>query len=202
MVEIQAQTRPQWLSLGQASQFLHVNEATLRHWADNGVLRVYRTPGGHRRFLHEDVLNLTSQSGQTSTLESKDKLADSALRRIRKKLGNEDVTRQSWYQSVEGEGRDRMRLFGRHLLSVLLQESAPRRRRQEALAESLILGREYGSEMADRGVTLKNTVEALIFFRNIVIETVSTRDKSRVLVLADQVLLGVVESHGKRTVNL
>ncbi|MEE2881516.1 MAG: helix-turn-helix domain-containing protein [Chloroflexota bacterium] len=202
MVEIQAQTRPQWLSLGQASQFLHVNEATLRHWADNGVLRVYRTPGGHRRFLHEDVLNLTSQSGQTSTLESKDKLADSALRRIRKKLGNEDVTRQSWYQSVEGEGRDRMRLFGRHLLSVLLQESAPRRRRQEALAESLILGREYGSEMTDRGVTLKNTVEALIFFRNIVIETVSTRDKSRVLVLADQVLLGVVESHGKRTVNL
>ena len=202
MVEIQAQTRPQWLSLGQASQFLHVNEATLRHWADNGVLRVYRTPGGHRRFLHEDVLNLTRQSGQTSTLESKDKLADSALRRIRKKLGNEDVTRQSWYQSVEGEGRDRMRLFGRHLLSVLLQESAPRRRRQEALAESLILGREYGSEMTDRGVTLKNTVEALIFFRNIVIETVSTRDKSRVLVLADQVLLGVVESHGKRTVNL
>lgn len=202
MVEIQAQTRPQWLSLGQASQFLHVNEATLRHWADNGVLRVYRTPGGHRRFLHEDVLNLTSQSGQTSTLESKDKLADSALRRIRKKLGNEDVTRQSWYQSVEGEGRDRMRLFGRHLLSVLLQESAPRRRRQEALAESLILGREYGSEMADRGVTLKNTVEALIFFRNIVMETVSTRDKTRVLVLADQVLLGIVESHGKRTVNL
>ena len=202
MVEIQALTKPQWLSLGQASQFLHVNEATLRHWADNGVLRVYRPPGGHRRFLHEDVLNLTSQSGQTSTLESKDKLADSALRRIRKKLGNEDVTRQSWYQSVEGEGRDRMRLFGRHLLSVLLQESAPRRRRQEALAESLILGREYGSEMADRGVTLKNTVEALIFFRNIVIETVSTRDKSSVLVLADQVLLGIVESHGKRTVNL
>ena len=202
MVEIQAQTRPQWLSLGQASHFLHVNEATLRQWADNGVLRVYRTPGGHRRFLHEDVLNLTNQSGQTSTLESKDKLESSALRRIRKKLGNEDVTRQSWYQSVEEDGRDRLRLFGRHLLSVLLQESTPRRRRQEALAESLILGREYESEMAGRGVTLKDTVEALIFFRNIVIDTVSTRDKSRVLELADQVLLGIVESHVKRTVNL
>lgn len=201
MVEIQAQTRPQWLSLGQASHFLHVNEATLRQWADNGVLRVYRTPGGHRRFLHEDVLNLTNQSGQTSTLESKDKLESSALRRIRKKLGNEDVTRQSWYQSVEEDGRDRLRLFGRHLLSVLLQESTPRRRRQEALAESLILGREYESEMAGRGVTLKDTVEALIFFRNIVIDTVSTRDKSRVLELADQVLLGIVESHVKRTVN-
>jgi hypothetical protein len=146
------------------------------------------------------VLNLTNQSGQTSTLGSKDKLEGSALRRIRKKLGNKDVTRQPWYQSVKEEGRDRMRLFGRHLLSVLLQESTPRRRRQEALAESLILGREYGSEMADRRVTLKDTVEALIFFRNIVIDTVSTRDKSRVLELADQVLLGIVESHGKRTV--
>ena len=103
MVEIQAETRPQWLSLGQASQFLQVNEATLRQWADNGVLRVYRTPGGHRRFLHEDILNLTNRNGNTSTLESKDKLEGSALRRIRKKLGNEDVTRQSWYQSVEEE---------------------------------------------------------------------------------------------------
>ena len=202
MVEIQAETRPQWLSLGQASQFLQVNEATLRQWADNGVLRVYRTPGGHRRFLHEDILNLTNRTGNTSTLESKDKLEGSALRRIRKKLGNEDVTRQSWYQSVEEEGRDRMRLFGRHLLSVLLQESTPRRRRQEASAEALILGREYGSEMADRGVTLKDTVEALIFFRTIVIDTVGTRDKNRVLELADHVLLGIVESHGKRTVNV
>ena len=202
MVEIQAETRPQWLSLGQASQFLQVNEATLRQWADNGVLRVYRTPGGHRRFLHEDILNLTNRTSNTSTLESKEKLEGSALRRIRKKLGNEDVTRQSWYQSVEEEGRDRMRLFGRHLLSVLLQESTPRRRRQEASAEALILGREYGSEMADRGVTLKDTVEALIFFRTIVIDTVGTRDKNRVLELADQVLLGIVESHGKRTVNV
>ena len=202
MVEIQAETRPQWLSLGQASQFLQVNEATLRQWADNGVLRVYRTPGGHRRFLHEDILNLTNRTSNTSTLESKDKLEGSALRRIRKKLGNEDVTRQSWYQSVEEEGRDRMRLFGRHLLSVLLQESTPRRRRQEASAEALILGREYGSEMADRGVTLKDTVEALIFFRTIVIDTVGTRDKNRVLELADQVLLGIVESHGQRTVNV
>ena len=181
---------------------LHVNEATLRQWADNGILRVYRTPGGHRRFLHEDILNLTNQTGTTTTLESKDKLEGSALRRIRKKLGNEDVTRQSWYQSVEEEGRDRMRLFGRHLLSVLLQESTPRRRRQEASAEALILGREYGSEMADREVTLKDTVEALIFFRTIVIDTVGTRDKNRVLELADQVLLGIVESHGKRTINI
>jgi hypothetical protein len=56
--------------------------------------------------------------------------------------------------------------------------------------------------MADRGVTLKDTVEALIFFRTIVIDTVGTRDKNRVLELADQVLLGIVESHGKRTVNV
>ena len=102
----------------------------------------------------------------------------------------------------EEEGRDRMRLFGRHLLSVLLPESTPRRRRQEASAEALILGREYGSEMADREVTLKDTVEALIFFRTIVIDTVGTRDKNRVLELADQVLLGIVESHGKRTINI
>jgi excisionase family DNA binding protein len=195
MVELKTDNPSHWLSLGEASRLLQVNEATLRQWADNGNVRVYRTPGGHRRFWHDDVLELTAQNAS----DSRERVEGSALRRIRRRLSHEDVTSQSWYQSVEEEGRDRMRLFGRRLLSLLLQESPPRRRRQEALEESLMLGHEYGTEMADRGVGLKDTIEALIFFRTIVMDTANARSRGQILVLADRVLLGVVEAHNRRS---
>ena len=104
----------------------------------------------------------------------------------------------AWYQSFEDEGRDRMRLFGRRLLSLLVQENPVGRRRQQAVDESLMLGREYGTEMADRSVSLRDTVEAFVFFRNMVLESADHGAWTRILELADQVLLGVVESYQKR----
>lgn len=198
MVDLQSSDQTHWLSLGEACRLLQVNKATLRQWADQGYLRVYRTPGGHRRFWRDDVLGLTSQMSPSHDSETREKLEGSALRRIRRRLSHEDVARQSWYQSVEEEGRGRMRLFGRRLLSLLLQEAPLRRRRQDALDESLMLGHEYGAEMADRGVSLKDTIEAFVFFRTIVLDSTNSRSWGQILELADRVLLGVVESYQKR----
>jgi excisionase family DNA binding protein len=198
VVDLRSADKTSWLSLGEACRLLQVNEVTLRQWADQGYLRVYRTPGGHRRFWRDDVLGLTGQAPAAHDSETREKLEGSALRRIRRRLSHEDVTRQPWYQGVEEEGRGRMRLFGRRLLSLLLQEAPLRRRRQDALDESLMLGHEYGTEMADRGVSLKDTVEAFVFFRTIVLDSTNSRSWSQILELADRVLLGVVESYQKR----
>ena len=197
VVDLQTDDKTRWLSLGAACRLLQVNEATLRQWADNGHLRVYRTPGGHRRFWHDDLLGLTGQTTSPNGPEPRDRVEGSALRRIRRRLTHEDVARQSWYQSVEDEGRDRMRLFGRRLLSLLVQETPLRRRRQESLAESLMLGHEYGAEMADRGVTLTDTVEAFIFFRSMVLDSANRNSWGQILELADRVLVGAVEAYQK-----
>ena len=176
----------------------------MRHWADNGYLRVYRTPGGHRRFLTADVLALTNGANSNADADRADPtvradaMEGSALRRIRRRLSGEAVARQPWYQSVEEEGRVRMRLFGRRLLSLLVQDPAVRRRRQEALAESHMLGGEYGTEMADRGVSFKDTLEALVFFRSMVLESADPQAWPRILELADQVMVGLAESYQKR----
>ena len=202
MVDLQSSDQTHWLSLGEACRLLQVNEATLRQWADQGHLRIYRTPGGHRRFWRDDVLSLTSQVSPAQDSETREKLEGSALRRIRRRLSHEDVARQPRYQSVEEEGRGRMRLFGRRLLSLLLQEAPLRRRRQDALDESLMLGHEYGAEMADRGVSLKDTIEAFVFFRTIVLDSTNSRSWGQILELADRVLLGVVESYQKRMTHI
>ena len=92
-----------------------------------------------------------------------------------------------------------MRLFGRRLLSILAQQQPLlRQRRQGALEEAYLLGEQYGTEMADRGVTLKETVEAFIFFRNMVLDSATSDSWGRILELADRVLLGVTESYQNR----
>ena len=195
---IRATEKSQWLSLRDACRLLDVSNTTLRQWADNGYLRVYRTPGGHRRFLRDDVESFANSPGQAREQGRGDAIEGSALRKIRRNLNRNDVLQQPWYQSVEEGGKVRMRLFGRRLLSLLLQETGPRRRRQELLVEAHLLGREYGTEMSERGVTLKDTIEAFVFFRTMVLDSTNPSSWSRIIEAADRVLVGLADSYEER----
>ena len=200
MVEIQTNDsritqKSQWLSLRDACRLLDVSNTTLRQWADNGYLRVYRTPGGHRRFLRDDVESFTNAPEKVQEQGREDAIEGSALRKIRRSLGRNDVLQQPWYQSIEEEGKVRMRLFGRRLLSLLLQEEGSRRRRQELLEEAHLLGREYGTEMSERGVTLKDTIEAFVFFRTMVLDSTNPSSWGRIIEAADRVLVGMADSY-------
>ena len=195
---IRATEKSQWLSLRDACRLLDVSNTTLRQWADNGYLRVYRTPGGHRRFLRDDVESFANSPGQAREQGRGDAIEGSALRKIRRNLNRNDVLQQPWYQSVEEEGKVRMRLFGRRLLSLLLQETGPRRRRQELLVEAHLLGREYGTEMSERGVTLKDTIEAFVFFRTMVLDSTNPSSWSRIIEAADRVLVSLADSYEER----
>ena len=194
--------KSQWLSLRDACRLLDVSNTTLRQWADNGYLRVYRTPGGHRRFLRDDVDSFANAPERAQEQGKGDAIEGSALRKIRRSLSRNDVLQQPWYQSVEEEGKVRMRLFGRRLLSLLLQEAGPRRRRQELLEEARLLGREYGTEMSERGVTLKDTIEAFVFFRTMVLDSTNPGTWGRIIEAADKVLVGMAASYEDSTEKL
>ena len=184
-----------WLSLRDARSLLEVSDTTLRQWADSGHLRVYRTPGGHRRFLREDVESLTRAPRPAQESAGNDSREAPTLRRIRRRLTQDSVTQQPWFQAVEPEGHDRMRLFGRRLLSLLMQEPGSRRRRQELLAEARVLGQEYGTEMLERKASLTDTVEAFVFFRTMVLDSADTGSWSSILETSDRVLAGVCSSY-------
>ena len=54
-VSTNGENKARWMSLGAVSRMLGITGTTLRQWADQGRLPVHRTPGGHRRFMREDV---------------------------------------------------------------------------------------------------------------------------------------------------
>ena len=46
---------PRFLNVSEAAEFLGVSAASLRKWSDEGLVPVYRTPGGQRRFSANDL---------------------------------------------------------------------------------------------------------------------------------------------------
>jgi excisionase family DNA binding protein len=54
---------PEWLTLGQAARYLGVAQSTIRKWSDNGRVRVYKTPGRHRRYRRGDLDAFLERSG-------------------------------------------------------------------------------------------------------------------------------------------
>jgi excisionase family DNA binding protein len=43
------------LNVGRAAAYLGVSAASLRKWSNEGLVPVYRTPGGQRRFAVDDL---------------------------------------------------------------------------------------------------------------------------------------------------
>lgn len=47
-------------TVGEAARALDVAQATIRNWGRSGKLPMYRTLGGHRRILREDIERLAT----------------------------------------------------------------------------------------------------------------------------------------------
>ena len=194
-----------WLALGPASRLLGVDESTLRRWADAGQIRSFRTPGGHRRFAEADVQAILSGQAYKPRAD-RDDLGTLAVARIRRQLQRGPVHEASWHAGANEEGRERLRLLGRRLVTFVSDYIASRNRRG-ARTEAREIGREYGRELASAGYSLRQTLEAFTFFRQSLDQT--TRQVAQktglspaetlahceqVMNLADEVLLGIAES--------
>jgi excisionase family DNA binding protein len=53
-----------WLTVAEAAGFIGVSEPTLRKWTDAGRIAVFRTPGGHRRYLRAELEQFKSSRAE------------------------------------------------------------------------------------------------------------------------------------------
>ena len=194
-----------WVSLRRACDILGVDESTLRRWADTGRLRVYRTPGGHRRFSLPDLESMVAGDNRPRGAEEIERIA---VAKIRRQLQRARQQEDGWYTSLSESNRQLLRDLGRRLVEMAGEYLDKRTRHTGLLEEAMELGEQYGRILIDAGLPLPNAINAYIGFRKTMDET--TRQTAlregiplddalaaygQVHALGDQVLLGLASAY-------
>ena len=57
----------EWLTLGQAAEYLGVAQSTMRKWSDVGRVSAFYTPGRHRRYRRSDLDGFLQRSARSAS---------------------------------------------------------------------------------------------------------------------------------------
>ncbi len=164
--ELAARGRAHWLSLKEASELLGIHFTTLRKWADEGEIRVFRTPGGHRRFSVVDLRRFLEARASHKTPADAEAFVDAAVGQIRAAIEQVRHEHTKWAESIQEQERDLTRQRGRQLFSLAIAYVLKPTQRDHLLAEGRRLGYEYGIEAAMRAMPLVEAGRAVQFFRS------------------------------------
>ena len=160
----------EWLSLSAASDLIGVHPATLRAWANQGRVASQRTAGGHRRFRRSDLDRWAKTQREPSP--GIEMLIHNALGRVRMTLespsfGGMDHVEMPWLDRLDADARSQHRDLGRRLLTDLataLDAEAPS-------SATRTLGADYARLSRRQGLTLSEAVQAFLFFRDSLIDS-------------------------------
>ncbi|MCC7366173.1 MAG: helix-turn-helix domain-containing protein [Dehalococcoidia bacterium] len=199
-------TRQNWITLGMASQLLGVSESTIRRWADSGEVRSFRTGGGHRRILEEDLRRIMGSQPNANAARDQDHISDLAVARIKRRLTRGRTGHSPALDSLSPEIRDRLRLMGRQMVDIFARVIASGSKKERFIEDSRAMGREYGRMLVGAGLGLTTAVSTFNSLRRSMEETASqiasesglgTEEAveaiENVLELADIVLEGMAE---------
>ena len=163
-----------WLGIDAACKLLGVDQSTLRRWSDNGRVPVFRTPGGHRRYRESD-LQAILRGGSPERSQSSRR----TLTRMSISAYEPDYLRQArerrWYRAYSDDQLHELRILGRRLIDYAVRSIGEPSQDDmaEIYEEGRRIGRRYGSISADAGLSATDAVEAFLFFRYPVFQSVS-----------------------------
>lgn len=162
-----ASSDPDWVSLSEASRVLGVSPATLRRWSDAGRLRVFTTPGGHRRFSRSALERLLPADRSRRPSIAGAGLSPSRIARSYRRASREAAPELPWVLTLTDEQRLLFRERGHVLAASLLQylDSTQPDAAAHHLKEASSSAAEYGTVAATLGLSLSQTVEGFLRFR-------------------------------------
>lgn len=144
-----------WMTLHEVSDFLGVAPSTVRRWADAGRIPIRRTEGGHRRFAAAAVRALRAATAPPP----RDHTSAMALPQQR-------PPQQAWHAHFASAAvADQMRELGQRLLGLLIQYLVWQGDNNRFLDDGRQVGANYGAVARDAGITMRETLEAFLYFR-------------------------------------
>jgi len=203
-----------WLPIGAAARLVGVGPDTLRRWADGGKVQSYQTAGGHRRFLRSSLEAMTSAPRRTRY--GTGQLTDASTTIIgdaHRRMQRTGYAGMPWQSRLSPEQREDFRRWGQRTFNLVIEYVAANKRseRELLLDEAEKMGALYGREASAAGLTLAEAIEAFLFYRSPVLESILAHLRRRVAEVAqvtaavreanaaiDQVLTALVNSYGRR----
>lgn len=177
-----------WMTIHEASALIGVSPATLRRWCDQGEVKAFTTPGGHRRFSRAAVLGLVpaGRRGRPS-LESLGESADRMVGDVYRRSAPEVAAEAGW-ADLSTADRDRMRDLGRRMAMALLahlEAADPPAAAAEALATAEDLAAEHGRMACGHGLAMGAAVDAFLGFRGVFLHELCDTARARDLDTAE-----------------
>ena len=146
---------------------LGVSPGTLRRWSDAGRLRVFTTPGGHRRFTRTALERLMpTDRARRPSLRSAGLTPDRLVRTYHR-AAKTVVPDLPWVLELTPEQRLLFRERGRVLAAQLLAylDATQPATAEQHLDEATTTAGEYGRVAAGLGLSLSQAVEGFLRFR-------------------------------------
>ena len=164
------------------ASFLGVHYTTVRNWADRGEIRVFRTPGGHRRFSVERPARLSG--GTRRSHEARGFHGDGggrgrcACARRSRSIPQDELR---WRYALDEHESDVHRMRGSQLFSLAISFVLKPNQRERILRDGRELGETYGRDAARNDVGLRETGKAVQFFRGQLTQLLRHSENPRML---------------------
>lgn len=199
--------RESLVSISEACRILGVSEATLRQWTDEGKMKAFVTPGGHRRYSPVQLKKLISAPHRPPAIKDLATGLEGSAH-LHGELSRAFIDKPSWYGKITEDSQRELIDLSRRMLHLITRHIAEPAKREETLREARDIGQGFGETLAQLGLPLTDSVEAFILHRAPVMSAISQVLKGRealngrvveavprVAHVMDEALLSLVAAH-------
>ncbi len=197
------------ISISEASLFVGVSEAALRLWTDEGRIKAFITPGGHRRYLVEELKKfMASRQKSLGIKQLVNGLEETAA--THREMDRSRFQAISWYSKLSQEDQIKLAGAGRRILDLVIRYVSEPSRREEVASLAQETGAFFGDTLAKAGLPLTDAVEAFILHREPLIKAATRLVRRRESIsgrvvdaiplvghIMDETLVSLVAAHQK-----
>ena len=153
------------VSISEASQMLGVSEASLRQWTDEGKIKAFITPGGHRRYLRAELKKfMGSHPKMLGIRDLALELQETTV--LHRQIAQESLKNAAWLDQLNDEEKGHLANLGRQLLNMIIKYITEPSHREEMIQLIRNVGHDHGEMLAKMDLPLIDSVEAFLLHRN------------------------------------
>jgi excisionase family DNA binding protein len=193
--------------ISEAAGILGVSEVSLRQWTDEGRIKAFITPGGHRRYSKTELRKFMSSRQRAIGVKDLNTEIEATIE-LHSEIGRTSLITKDWYGRLSREEKLGLAHLGRDMLNVIIRHINEPTKREQTLELARDVGREHGRTLAGLGLPLTDSVEAFILHRDPIMKTIanllkkkearSSRVAEAIPLMAhimDETLLSLVAAH-------